>query len=96
VFLTALYFTAVKAKVQQSHTGLNRPLGLQELEAPRISKQSAYESGKVVNPIHQLPVPPTRYLWYSFLLEAESTLGHSAVGRIKSMKNPNGPTGHLI
>jgi hypothetical protein len=86
----------IKAKVQQSHTGLNRPLGLQELEAPRISRQLAYESGKVVSPTHQLPVPPMRYLWYSFLLEAELTPSHSVVGRIKSMKNPNDPIGHLI
>ena len=30
-----------------------------------------------------------KYSWYSFLLEAESTPGHSVVGKIKSMKNSN-------
>ena len=32
------------------YTGLNRPLGLQEIETPRISKQSAHEDVKVVSP----------------------------------------------
>jgi hypothetical protein len=94
--LAALYFTINKAKVKQSHTGVNRPLGLQEVEALRISRQSGFEGGKVVSPTHQLPLLPARYLWYSFVLEAESTPGHSAVGRIKSFKNPNNPNGHLI
>jgi hypothetical protein len=54
-------------------TGLDRPLGLQEVEAPRISRQSALEGGKVVSPTHRpsLPPPPPRKdSWYSFLLEA--------------------------
>ena len=34
------------------------PLGLQEFEAPRISRQSAHEGGKVVNPTHRPPLPP--------------------------------------
>ena len=37
--------------------------GLQEVEAPRISRQSAHEGGKIV----------MRHLWYSFLSEAKST-----------------------
>jgi hypothetical protein len=32
---------------------------------------------KVVSPMHQPPLPPRRYLWYSFLLEAELTPGLS-------------------
>ena len=31
-------------------TGLDWPLGLQEVEAPRISIQSTQEGGKVVSP----------------------------------------------
>jgi hypothetical protein len=49
-------------------------LGLQVVEAPRISRQSAHESGKAFSPTHRPPLPPRRYPWYSFLLEAESTL----------------------
>jgi hypothetical protein len=33
-------------------------LGLQEVEAPRISRQLAHEGGKVVSPMHRLPSPP--------------------------------------
>jgi len=44
-------------------TGLDRPLGLQEFEAPRLSRQLAYESGKVVSPAHCPPVPTKRYPW---------------------------------
>ena len=54
--------------VQQSYTGLDRPLGLLEFEAPRISIQSAHEGGKVVSPTHRPPLPPKRYSWYSFHL----------------------------
>jgi len=42
------------------------------LRAPRISSHSAHEDGKVVSPTHRLPLPPRRYPWYSFLLQAES------------------------
>ena len=31
--------------------------------------------GKVVSPTHRPPLPPRKYSWYSFLLEAESTPG---------------------
>jgi len=34
--------------------GTDRPLGFQEVEAPRISRQSAHEGGTVVSPTHQL------------------------------------------
>jgi len=35
-----------------------QPLGLQEVEAPRISRQSAHEGGKAVCPTHGPPPPP--------------------------------------
>jgi hypothetical protein len=37
--------------------------------------KTAYESAKVVNPKHRPPLPPRKYSWYSFLLEAELTPG---------------------
>jgi len=40
----------------------------------QISKQSAYEGGKV-NPTHRPSLSLRKYSWYSFLLEAESTPG---------------------
>ena len=41
----------------------------------QISRQPAHEGGKVVSPTHRPPLPPRKYSWYSFLLEAESTPG---------------------
>ena len=40
-----------------------------------ISWQLACEDGKVVSPTHRVPLPPRKYPCYSFLLEAETTLG---------------------
>jgi len=37
--------------------------------------------------MHQLLLPHRKYSWYSFPIEAESTPGHSAAGRIMLMKN---------
>ena len=39
-------------------TCLDRLLGLQEFEAPRISRQSAHEGDKVVSLTHRSPLPP--------------------------------------
>jgi hypothetical protein len=44
-------------------------------QGSQISRQSAHEDGKVVSPTHRPPLPPRKYSWYSFLLEAESTPG---------------------
>jgi hypothetical protein len=54
---------------------LDKPLGFQEFEVPRISRQSAHEGGKVVSPTHRPRLAPRKYSWYSFLLEAELTPG---------------------
>jgi len=45
-----------------------------------------HEGGKG-NPTHLPLLPARRYRWF----DAESTPGHSAAGRINSMKNPNDP-----
>ena len=65
--------------------GLVRPLGLQEEEASRISRQLAHVGGNAVSPMHWLPLPPRRDTVCSLLLE---------VGRIRSMKNPNDHNGN--
>jgi len=41
----------------------------------QISRQSAHEGGKDVSPTHRPFLPPRKYSWYSFLLEAESVPG---------------------
>ena len=42
---------------------------------------------KVVSSTHWLLLPPRKYSWYSFLLGAESSQGHSAPRKIMSIKN---------
>ena len=65
--------TKVKKVKSFPATGLDRPLGFQEVEIPRISRQSAHEGSKVVSPTHRPSLYPKKDSWYSFLLEAEST-----------------------
>jgi len=52
-------------------TGLDKPLGIQEVKVHRISRQPAYDGGKVVSPTYRPPLPLRRFLWYSFMFEAE-------------------------
>jgi hypothetical protein len=52
----------------------------QALRVPRdwgsqISRQSAHEGDKVDSLTHRPPLTPSKYSWYSFMLEAESTPG---------------------
>jgi hypothetical protein len=75
VYLSALYLMMTQRQskhVRQIHPfiDLYRPLGLQDVEAPGISRHSAYEGGKVVSLTHRPPSPLRRYHSYSFLLEA--------------------------
>ena len=49
-------------------TGLDKPVGLWEVDTSRISSHAAHEGGKVVSRMHRPPVPPRIYPWYSFLL----------------------------
>ena len=64
---------AVKVKLFSygPRVGPRSPIGW----GSQISRQSAHEGGKVVNPRHRLPLPLRKYSWYSFLLVTESTPG---------------------
>jgi hypothetical protein len=50
------------------------PEGSRKLRYPDFMT-TAQDGGKVVSPTHRPPLPPRKYTWYSFLLEAESTPG---------------------
>ena len=77
---------ASKRQASNPYVGLDRPFWLQEVEASRISRQSAHEGGNV-SPTHRPSLPATRrYSWHPFLLVAETTAGS------QSIKNSNYPS----
>jgi len=57
------------------------PEGSRKLRFPDFVT-TAQDGGKIVSLTHRPPLPPRKYSWYSFLLEAESSPGPSAIGRI--------------
>ena len=63
-------------RIQENYpiTRLDRSLGLQEVEVPRICRHSAHKHGKIVRLTHPAAFTRTRYPWYSVLLKAESIL----------------------
>ena len=67
-------------KVNYPITCLNRHLRLQEVQPPRIYRETANEGGKTVSSTH-------RRLLLLISVKHWTPQGHSAVCRIKSMKN---------
>ena len=70
-----------------------RPLELQEAEAPRISRYSAHEGGKIVSPMYWLPLLPRRYLVLIFgrgWVDPRSTLQPGGFGQRKIPMTPLG------
>jgi len=57
--------------------GLDRPWGLQEVEAPR---QSAHEGRKNISPTHRPPLPPRNIPGTHFCLRLSRPHGHSVAG----------------
>ena len=70
--------------------GKNKAIPEQALGIPggwgsQILWQSAHEGGEVFSSNHRPPLPPRKYIWFPFLLEAESNPGPYAAGMIMSM-----------
>jgi len=66
-----------------------QPLGLQKVEAPRTSRQSAHEG-----PMRRQPLTPGDIPGTHFCSRLSPLQGHSAAGMIRSMKNLNDHKGN--
>jgi hypothetical protein len=75
-------------------TGPDRTLGLQEVEATRMSRHSAYDGRKFASSFASAFSTPWRYPWYPFLLQDESIPGPWCCRKNNSMKHPNQPIGN--
>ena len=67
MFLTANKFYNSEFCNKNCLTGLDKPRGFQEVEAPRISTQFAHEGGKVVSQTHWQPLHQERFLVLIFV-----------------------------
>ena len=77
-------------KVKQSHYRPRQALRVPGGWGSQISRQSIHKGGKVVSPTHRPPLPPRKYSWYSFLLEAESNPGPEGLCQWKIPMTPSG------
>jgi hypothetical protein len=70
--------------MQLTHYSPDLLLGLQEVESPRMSRESAHEGGKVVSLTHLPPLSPGGNHGNHFCLRLSRTQGHVAAGMINS------------
>jgi hypothetical protein len=70
--------------------GLGRPWRLQEVEASRISRRSAHESGKVVSPTHRPPLPPQEIVLVLISVYPRAIVLSEVLSRRKIPMTPSG------
>ena len=85
-----LFTVKGKAAPLQAWSG---PEGSRKLRFPDFMT-TAEEGGKVVSLMHRPPLPPGNVLGTHFCFWLSRSQGHSAIGRIMSMKNSNDTNGN--